>query len=166
MGEWKYSTTILDLGIARRWMIGFSRRPCYHLGNSSRYPLDRMLGGPQSQSGRCGERKNVLSLQGIESQPYSPSLYRLSYPNSWIWSLARLKSFCIPVTMIRTSDANVYVTWCIMQYIDKTKLVSIVTWVDKVATCDGLGAFPVYFTFRPEFTSRLEANCIFSFRPK
>jgi hypothetical protein len=24
----------------------------------SRYPLDRRLGGPQSQSGRCGEEKN------------------------------------------------------------------------------------------------------------
>jgi hypothetical protein len=24
-----------------------------------RYPLDRMLGGPQSRSGRCGEEKNL-----------------------------------------------------------------------------------------------------------
>jgi hypothetical protein len=41
-----------------------------------------MLGGPQSRSGRCGVKKNLLSLSGIEPRPSSPSLYRLSYPDS------------------------------------------------------------------------------------
>jgi hypothetical protein len=44
--------------------------------------LDKRLGGPQSQSGCCGEEKN-LALPGIESWPFSPSLYRLSYPDSY-----------------------------------------------------------------------------------
>jgi hypothetical protein len=38
-----------------------------------RHPLDRRLGGPQKQSGRCGEEKN--------DAPASPSLYRLRYPD-------------------------------------------------------------------------------------
>jgi hypothetical protein len=44
------------------------------------YPLDRRLGGPQSRTRRC-EEKN-LAPAGIRIpavQPYSPSLYRLSY---------------------------------------------------------------------------------------
>jgi hypothetical protein len=44
-------------------------------GRSPRYPLDRRLGGPQGQSGRCGEEKN-LAVPGIEPGPSSPSLYR------------------------------------------------------------------------------------------
>jgi hypothetical protein len=47
----------------------------------TQYPLDR-LGGPQSQSGRCGGHKN-LSLPGIKPGPSTPSLYRLSYPDSF-----------------------------------------------------------------------------------
>jgi hypothetical protein len=35
-------------------------------GKQLRYPLDRRLGGPQSQSGPYGEEKNRLLLQGIE----------------------------------------------------------------------------------------------------
>jgi hypothetical protein len=55
-------------------------------GKSPRYPLDRRLGGPQRGSGRCGEEKN-LALPGIEPRPYSPSLYRLSYPDPFICTL-------------------------------------------------------------------------------
>jgi hypothetical protein len=32
----------------------------YPRGKSLRHPLDRRLGGPQSQSGRCGEEKNLV----------------------------------------------------------------------------------------------------------
>jgi hypothetical protein len=38
---------------------------------TSRYPLDRKLGEPQSRSGRRGVQKNLLSLSGIEPQPSS-----------------------------------------------------------------------------------------------
>jgi hypothetical protein len=42
-------------------------------GKSSRYPLDRRLGGPQSRSGRGGEEKNSQPPLGIEHQnPHRP----------------------------------------------------------------------------------------------
>jgi len=40
--------------------------------NSPWYPLDRRLGGPQSHSGRGGEKKNSQPPPGIE--PYNPSI--------------------------------------------------------------------------------------------
>jgi hypothetical protein len=44
----------LDLGTSCRWVVSFTPRLLY-----PRYPLDRRLGGPQSQSRcrRCGEEK-------------------------------------------------------------------------------------------------------------
>jgi hypothetical protein len=72
-----FMTSALDGG---EWSVS---RPCrfYRRGKSPRYPLDTMLGGPQSQSGRCGEEQN-LALPGIEPGPSSPSLYRLLTPSS------------------------------------------------------------------------------------
>jgi hypothetical protein len=35
-----------------------SRPVCFTPGNSSQYPLDRRLGGPQSRSGRLEEERN------------------------------------------------------------------------------------------------------------
>jgi hypothetical protein len=40
----------------------------YFHGKSFQYPLNRRLGGPQSQYGCCGEK--IFSLPGIEPQPY------------------------------------------------------------------------------------------------
>jgi hypothetical protein len=60
-----------------------------HSGKERWYPLDRTLGGPKSRSRRCGEGKKLLHCR--ESKPGRParssSLYRLSYPKSWIISL-------------------------------------------------------------------------------
>jgi hypothetical protein len=39
-----------DLGTSWRWVVSFTPLPLY-----PRYPLDKKLGGPQSQSGRRGE---------------------------------------------------------------------------------------------------------------
>jgi hypothetical protein len=38
-------------------MVSFTRQPLYPRGKSTRYPLDRKLGGPQSQSERRGKEK-------------------------------------------------------------------------------------------------------------
>jgi hypothetical protein len=48
-------------------------RPCHYTRGkrAPRYPLDRRLGGPHIQSGRCGEEKN-LALPGLELGPSSP----------------------------------------------------------------------------------------------
>jgi hypothetical protein len=77
MGEFWYSSTILDLSTRLRWLVNFTPRPLYSRENSPSYPLNRRLGEPQSRSGRCGEEKNLLPLPRIESRPSSPSLYRL-----------------------------------------------------------------------------------------
>jgi hypothetical protein len=42
-----------------------------------RYPLDRMLGGSQSRSGRCGEDKE-FGMPGMEPEPSSP--YPITIP--------------------------------------------------------------------------------------
>jgi len=44
---------ILNFSTRWRWVVSFTTRPLY-----PQYPLDRRLGGPQSQSGRGGEEKN------------------------------------------------------------------------------------------------------------
>jgi hypothetical protein len=49
---------ILNLVTRWRWVVSFTPRPLYPRGKSSLFPLDRRLGGPQSQSGCCGEEKN------------------------------------------------------------------------------------------------------------
>jgi hypothetical protein len=67
VGEWRCSSTILDLGTRWRWVVSLTPRPLY-----PRYPLDRRLGGPQSRSGRSGEEKNLLPLPEIEPRLSSP----------------------------------------------------------------------------------------------
>jgi hypothetical protein len=44
MGEWRYSSTILDLGTKLRWLVSWTPQ--------SFYPRGRTLGGPHSRSGR------------------------------------------------------------------------------------------------------------------
>jgi len=48
-------------------------------GKSPWYPLDRRLGGPQSQSGRDGEEKNSQLLPGLEPPIIQPVAIPLSY---------------------------------------------------------------------------------------
>jgi hypothetical protein len=70
MGEWRYSSTFLVLGICWRWMVSFTFLMLYTRRKSSLYPLDRRLCRPQSLLGHCGEEKN-LALLGIEPRPSS-----------------------------------------------------------------------------------------------
>jgi hypothetical protein len=72
MEEWRYSSTILDLGIRWRWVVSFTLEPLYPRGKSARYPLDMRLSGPQGRSGRCGEGKN-LTLAGIRTPVVQPA---------------------------------------------------------------------------------------------
>jgi hypothetical protein len=66
MGEWKYTSTILDLGIRWRWVVSSMPRLLYPQGNRPRYLFDRRLGGSQSRYGCFGEGK-ILHCQ--ESHP-------------------------------------------------------------------------------------------------
>jgi hypothetical protein len=47
----------LHIGTSGRWVVRFTTRSLYTQGKSPRHPLDRRLGGPQSQSRRHGEEK-------------------------------------------------------------------------------------------------------------
>jgi hypothetical protein len=51
MREWRYSSTILDLGIRWRRLVNIAPRQF-----TPPHPLDRRLGGPQSRSGCRGEK--------------------------------------------------------------------------------------------------------------
>jgi hypothetical protein len=67
-------------------MVSLTLRPLYPRGKSPQYPLDRRLGGPQSQSGRHGEMKILAPTRAQTPTPGHParsqSLYRLRYPGS------------------------------------------------------------------------------------
>jgi hypothetical protein len=102
MGEWRYSSTILDLGTKWRWVVSFTPRTLYVRGNSSRFPLARRLGGPQILSGCCGVQKNPLLRR--KSNPGRPAhslpLYRLSYPESCIF-VSHLALHCYHYSSIK-----------------------------------------------------------------
>jgi hypothetical protein len=61
MERWMYSSIVLDLGA--RWRSVASFTPLYPLRKSTRYLLDRRLGGPQSRSGLCGEDENLTIVE-------------------------------------------------------------------------------------------------------
>jgi hypothetical protein len=86
MGEGVWGSGCIDpyflhLGSSWRWVVSFTPQPLYPRGKSTRYPLDRRLGGPQNRSGYVKKRK-FLTLPGLERRSLgrparSQSLYRL-----------------------------------------------------------------------------------------
>jgi hypothetical protein len=66
MGEWRYSSTILDLCTRWRWVVSFTPWLFYPRGKNPRYPLDRILCGPQNRSGGCAEEKNLAPAGNSE----------------------------------------------------------------------------------------------------
>jgi hypothetical protein len=78
-GEWRYSSTILD--ISSWWLCVVSFMPWLLY---PQHPLDRRLSGPQNQSGHCGEEK-IFRPFWKSNLGYSAcilSLYEVSYPSS------------------------------------------------------------------------------------
>jgi hypothetical protein len=63
-------------------MVSFTSRPLYPQGKSPWYPLDRRLGGPQSRSGRGGEKKTPQPLPGLEPPIIQPVAQRYSTETS------------------------------------------------------------------------------------
>jgi hypothetical protein len=82
MGEWRYSSTILDSGTRWRWVVSFTPLPLYSREKNHRYPPDLMLGGPQNLSGRYGGEKN-LSPVGNQTQAVQPVARRFTDWASW-----------------------------------------------------------------------------------
>jgi hypothetical protein len=64
MGEWKYSSSILDCGTIWRCVISFMSGRLYRQAQSLRYPMDRTLGWAPEWI-----RKNLLPLLGIKPCP-------------------------------------------------------------------------------------------------
>jgi hypothetical protein len=52
----------LDLGSSWRWVVSFTPRPLHRRGRTSRFSLDRRLGGPQNRSWRLGDETVVLPV--------------------------------------------------------------------------------------------------------
>jgi hypothetical protein len=75
IGEWRYGSTILDIGTRRRWVIRqFHALAALTPGKEPppQYPLYRGVGGLLSRYRFCGEDKNFLSLPGMKpSHPFS-----------------------------------------------------------------------------------------------
>jgi hypothetical protein len=120
MGKWRYSFTILDLGTRCRRVVSFTPRPLFPRAKSPQYHLDRVLGGPQSRSGRRGIDTNILPLPGIEPRPSSPypvaiptelmnlhtmpNFSCLTRPLKYQWSLlCNCFSTCVPLHSTSTS---------------------------------------------------------------
>jgi hypothetical protein len=75
MEEWRYNSTILDLGTGWGWVVSFMPWALYPQGESPWYPLYRRLGGSQSQSGCCWEERNVFSSAGNQTHAVQPVVH-------------------------------------------------------------------------------------------
>jgi hypothetical protein len=92
MGEWMYSSTILDSGTRWRWVVIFTPLPLYPREKNHWYPLDMRLGGPQSRSGRYGGETNFYTRQYssvtmqlfILSLSFSTTCFGLNRPSSGV----------------------------------------------------------------------------------
>jgi hypothetical protein len=131
MGEWRYSSTSLNLGTRWSWVVSFTPRPLYSRWKSLRYPLDTKVNGPQRRSAYCGVENSLLLLPGIK--PRTSSLYPVVIPtelsrlhanlyflkawNNWYWGesiadvlLCRRVLLEYPRNMGRNRDECV--AWC------------------------------------------------------
>jgi hypothetical protein len=65
-GSGRIVPCIINLIIGWRWVVSFMPQPLKSPGKSLQYPLNRRLGGPQTQSCCFGEDKNLLAMPGID----------------------------------------------------------------------------------------------------
>jgi hypothetical protein len=72
-------------------VVSFTPRPLYSQGKIPRYPLDRRLSGPQSQSGCSGEEKNSRPLPGLEPPIIQPVAQRCTTELSRLLSIKSYK---------------------------------------------------------------------------
>jgi hypothetical protein len=87
MGNGGITTCIFNLGTRWRWVVSFTPRPLYPRGMRHRYPLDRGLGGSQTQSWHGSEeKKNSCPYQesktGRSARSLVTILTELSRPRS------------------------------------------------------------------------------------
>jgi hypothetical protein len=100
VGEWRYSSTIVDFGTKWRWVVSFSHRPLYKRGRSFRYPLDSTYGGWAPEPvWALRNRKKISCVSGNRTPAVQPVAHR--YTNwstrgspkntvsSWVWGSQR-----------------------------------------------------------------------------
>jgi hypothetical protein len=73
MWDRRYSSTILELGNRRRWVVSLTSRPLYPWEEVPSTPLDRRLGGPQSRCGH-GVQKNLAPARNRTPRPFEQQL--------------------------------------------------------------------------------------------
>jgi len=77
---------IIDLGIRWRLVVRFAVRPLYRQGKSPWYPLDRILGGPQS----CSSRSPQCTSKYLSQRSHTPihSECRVSAVPKMFWNVS------------------------------------------------------------------------------
>jgi hypothetical protein len=83
-GEWRYSSTIFNVGTRWRWVVSFTSRPLYPWG---KFPRTHCIGGCVDPTDGLDavEKRNIFCRyreSNLRRSAHSPSLYRLSYPGS------------------------------------------------------------------------------------
>jgi hypothetical protein len=90
-------------------VVSFTPRSLYPQGKSSRYTLDRRLGGSQNRSGRGGEEKNSQPLAGLETPIIQPVAQRYTTELSRLLNaIERFPIWLILALGSCSADQNVY----------------------------------------------------------
>jgi hypothetical protein len=89
IGEWRYSSTVLDLSTRWRWVVSFMHHLLYPWGKSPQYPLDRRLGGSPELVWILWRREKSLALARNRTLAIQSIARR--YTNWPILALHRLK---------------------------------------------------------------------------
>jgi hypothetical protein len=107
MGEWRYRSTICNLGTGWRWVVSFTPLSLYLRGEIvAGTHWIRRLGGPQSRSGCCWEDN---SLPCRESNPSSSALQPVARRYTH-WVIPAPSKWKFPHTLITWGEA-IYVFW-------------------------------------------------------
>jgi len=81
MGSGGKIPLILNLGTRWKWMVYFVPQPLYSCKEVPCHPLNRQLGGPQSQSRLFGKETDLLSL--LKTEPHFLSFQQPSQYTDW-----------------------------------------------------------------------------------
>jgi hypothetical protein len=87
IGEWRYNSIFLDIGIKWRTAVSLAPQPLYPRENSPRYPLNRRLSVPHSRSGLFGKKSCYCQDSSPGRPARCPSLNRLCYPHTHTYRL-------------------------------------------------------------------------------
>jgi hypothetical protein len=75
---------ILELKTRWKWVVSSTPRPLYPQVKRFWYPMDRRVGGPQSQSGHSGEKKNSQPLPWLKPPIIQPIVQHYTTELSWL----------------------------------------------------------------------------------